>query len=175
MSNAEAYVFFYSTKPKLYPEGCKHYVFSQWYKSDFTTSDGTLYKNMEQYMMAQKALLFEDYDVLSMIMSTTNPYDIKRFGRQVKGFNDDVWKSHRTRIVYEGNLLKFSQNEQLKQILLETGTKTIVEASPSDRIWGIGLSVEKARVTPESKWKGLNLLGKALMEVRTTLLHIADA
>lgn len=165
----DQYTFFYSTNPKLYPLGCKHYVFSQWFKSDFQDENGVVYRNMEQYMMASKAMLFKDDVMLSMIMSTTNPSEIKRLGRQINGFDDDIWKIHRFNIVYEGNLMKFSQNEILKEILMSTGHTHIVEASDKDKIWGIGLLAEKAKLIPPEKWPGLNLLGKALTKVRDTL------
>jgi ribA/ribD-fused uncharacterized protein len=166
---SSSYTFFYGSNAKLYPEGCKHYVFSQWYKSDFKDENGTIYKNMEQWMMSKKAQLFGDDVMLSLIMATSNPYEIKKYGRRVSSFDEDIWRANRFNIVCEGNLLKFSQNEELKQILLDTGDSTIVEASPTDRIWGIGLGVEKAKITPEKEWRGLNLLGKALMDVRNKL------
>jgi len=163
------YTFFYGTSPKLYPLGCKHYVFSQWYKMDFKDDNGVVYRNMEQYMMAHKAMLFGDDVMLSMIMASNNPFEIKRFGRQVKGFDETVWRENRSQIVYQGNLFKFTQNEMLKNILLDSGDTIIVEASPTDRIWGIGLSAEKAKIIPFDKWPGLNLLGKALIRVRDTI------
>jgi len=155
------YVFFWSEKGR---NGC----FSQWYKSDFTIG-GHQYCCMEQYMMAQKAILFKDTDTLGKILSTTDPRTIKALGREVKEFNSITWGEHKSRIVFEGNLAKFSQNETIKDILLGTDTKVLVEASPYDNIWGIGLRASDATKTNPSDWKGQNLLGFALMQVRDEL------
>ncbi|MFC2994202.1 NADAR family protein [Acinetobacter sichuanensis] len=139
--------------------------FSQWFPSKFEV-DGVQYKNTEQYMMAQKAKLFGDDEILNKILRTADPKEIKVLGRLVKGYQESVWLEHRFNIVVQGNLAKFSQNEDLKQFLLNTGERVLVEASPVDKIWGIGLSAEDEKAEKPLQWKGLNLLGFALMEVR---------
>lgn len=155
----EKYVYFFEqTTPTAY--------LSQWYKCKFTDALYT-YSSAEQYMMAQKALLFNDIDIHDKIIANTNPAVIKKLGRQVKNFDESVWVANRERIVYEGNLLKFSQNDAILALLLSTGDAIIAETSPYDRIWGIGVSA-RAGLT-RSGWEGLNLLGTILMKVREEL------
>jgi len=120
-------------------------------------------------MMACKAALFSDTATLELILeentkSKTNPKDIKALGRRVSPFDDKTWVEHREEIVYVGNLYKFGQDKELKKTLLETGDLILVEASPRDRIWGIGFGEVRA-MSEKARW-GLNLLGKALMRVR---------
>ncbi|AYV85178.1 MAG: hypothetical protein Satyrvirus6_10 [Satyrvirus sp.] len=145
-------------------------IFSQWFPAKFIEKrkNGNIvqYLNAEQYMMAHKALLFGDRYIFEKIMKTSKPSSIKFFGRKVKKFDSDVWDKYKFSIVVQGNRLKFEQNPDLLKRLLETGNKTIVEASPYDEIWGIGLSVKQAVKVPEEEWPGKNLLGKALMLVR---------
>lgn len=141
---------------------------SQWFPAKFEV-DGISYQNTEQYMMAQKAKLFADDEVFQKILNTTNPKEIKALGRLVKNYQDDIWIENRYKIVLDGNLAKFSQNADFKQFLLNTSDKLIVEASPYDKVWGIGLSVEDENAEKPLQWKGLNLLGFALMEVRKQL------
>lgn len=143
-------------------------IFSQWYKSDF--SEGSIkFTSAEQYMMYRKALLFGDIASSEKILATNNPKAIKAIGRLIKAFNEDVWDNHKYQIVVRGNLLKFSQNMKLKEALLKTGDKILVEGSPYDRIWGVGLKWDDPEILNESNWRGFNLLGKALMEVRDLL------
>lgn len=144
-------------------------IFSQWMPLKFTGPDGFVYANTEQWMMAGKARVFKDHDVLNRILQTPNPKAVKALGRKVSNFNDQIWKAHRERIVLEGNLLKFSQNKALATALLATGDKVLVEASPVDKIWGVGMNAQIASQTSQSQWKGLNLLGIALMETRRIL------
>lgn len=118
--------------------------------------------------MAKKAELFEDYATMSLIMESNKPKVIKALGRKVTPFDPRVWSERCCEIVKQGNYLKFSQNEELRNILLDT-VGTLVEASPTDRIWGIGLSAAKANEIPPEKWPGKNYLGKALTLVRDTL------
>lgn len=146
------------------PYGC----FCQWYSCPFTV-EGITYQTAEQYMMARKAALFEDYDILKQIMHTKDPAACKKLGRQVHHFDADKWSECREDIVYHANLAKFSQNRDLRYVLLGTGGATLAEASPTDRIWGIGLAADDPRVQKRSEWKGNNLLGKALMNVRHEL------
>ena len=123
-------------------------------------------------MMACKAALFSDTATLGLILEentkpNTDPKDIKALGRMISPFDEGTWVEHREKIVYLGNLYKFGQDEGLKKTLLETGKLILVEASPYDRIWGIGFKEDKAMGEKE-RW-GLNLLGKALMRVRDEL------
>jgi len=122
-------------------------------------------------MMAQKALLFGDDDSFEKIISAKTPEKAKSLGRQVRRFNDEVWMSKRMDIVVQGTWYKFSQNNGLKRFLLNTNDKILAEASPFDKIWGIGLAADDENATPPSCWKGLNLLGFALMEVRDIFLR----
>ena len=139
--------------------------FSQWYSCKFVVDDIT-YHTAEQYMMAQKALLFGDNEIFHKIMSSKSPKEYKELGRKIKNFSDSKWNENKYQIVLKGNIAKFSQNEKLKAFLLNTGTKVIVEASPYDKIWGIGLSADQENIENPLTWNGENLLGFALMEVR---------
>lgn len=142
--------------------------FSQWWTSKFEI-DGVEYTSAEQYMMAEKARLFNDLDNLDKIINSKSPAQAKQFGREVIGFNEDIWLKHRYEIVKRGNLAKFSQNKDLKNYLLSTNKRILVEASPVDAIWGIGLAKDNKLAENPLKWRGLNLLGFALMEVRDIL------
>jgi len=126
-------------------------------------------------MMAEKARLFRDAESETRIVQAPNPGAAKRLGRGVRGFVQEVWTRERWRIAVEGNLGKFSQNPELSRFLLSTGRRVLVEASPVDRIWGIGLAVENERVENPEQWPGQNLLGFALMEVRARLAEVAKA
>jgi len=144
---------------------------SQWYKIDIEEAS-VIYKSAEHYMMAHKALLFNDKKAYDLIISTKNPEEAKKEGRKVRNFVESVWEQHCFDIVVRGNYLKFSQNDDLKDFLLNTDDKILVEASPYDKIWGIGLSVQDdmQRLKNPCLWDGKNLLGFALMEVRERLL-----
>jgi ribA/ribD-fused uncharacterized protein len=142
--------------------------FSNWYPSVFT-HNGVTYTRGEQYMMHMKALMFGDLEIAARIMETDDPAVHKALGRQVKGYVDAVWAAKRVDIMVEGLTSKFSQNSRLKETLLATGDTEIVEASPVDRIWGIGLEESDPRALDKSKWLGQNLLGITLMRVRDEL------
>ena len=145
-------------------------IYSQWFPSEFVL-DGLKFNCAEQYMMYQKALIFGDYETETKILSTKSPSEQKALGRQVKNYDDSLWSQKRELVVYRGNLAKFSQNKALWEILIGPHRyKTIVEASPEDKIWGIGLHFNDDRVLDRSKWKGLNLLGKCIMKVREDIL-----
>lgn len=141
---------------------------SQWWTVEFQV-DNLKFYSAEQYMMAEKAKLFNDMDIFKKILMSTSPKEVKQLGRQVKNFNEDVWKKERYKIVKKGNMAKFSQNVELKNYLLSTENKVLVEASPYDRIWGIGLDKKDQRVQNPLLWQGENLLGFALIEVRDIL------
>lgn len=142
--------------------------FSQWYDCYFEV-DGVQYHTTEQYMMASKARLFGDEEVLQEIMAAEKPNKYKKLGRKIRGFEQTLWDAQKYEIVVEGNKAKFSQNPDLKEFLLSTGYAIIVEASPYDKIWGIGLDRETAMKGAVAQWQGENLLGCALMEVRDWL------
>lgn len=142
--------------------------FSQWYESEFTVK-GVTYNCTEQFMMAEKAGCFNDHTSREKIMATKSPKEQKALGRNVKNFDVEVWKEVCEEIVYVGNYAKFTQNPDLKEILLETKDRILVEASPYDKIWGIGLSQSDPRALDPNLWEGLNLLGIAIMKVRDKL------
>jgi ribA/ribD-fused uncharacterized protein len=141
---------------------------SQWHPARFTL-DGVTYTCAEQFMMAEKARLFGDTETERAILATDSPREHKALGRRVKGFDGERWTAVCLDIVVRANLAKFGQNADLRALLLETGEKTLVEASPLDVIWGIGLAAEDPRATDRSAWRGTNWLGEALMRVRADL------
>ena len=141
---------------------------SNWYLSDFVI-DGVTYSSVEQYMMYIKASTFVDMDIANKIMATNDVSVIKSLGRSVSNYNDTIWNAIRERVVYDALLAKFSQNEDLKKLLLDTGDSILAECAVKDTIWGIGLSMTNPNRFDKSKWKGKNLLGKALMKVREKL------
>ncbi|MDF1548474.1 MAG: NADAR family protein, partial [Bacteroidales bacterium] len=113
--------------------------------------------------------LFNDLEIFEEIIRTTSPQQVKALGRKISNFDEKTWKANRFEIVRQGNLLKFSQNVDLKEFILSTGDKILVEASPVDPIWGIGLVKDNPNAAHPENWKGTNLLGFALMEVRDEL------
>lgn len=141
--------------------------FSQWYMSEMQ-ENGTVFNCCEQYMMYHKAKLFGDLKTANKILASSDPLEQKRLGRIVANFNERVWNAHKEKIVYQGNFLKFSQNERLKEYLLSTGNNIIVEANKYDRIWGIGMYADDKNLLRTELW-GKNLLGKAIMQVRENL------
>jgi ribA/ribD-fused uncharacterized protein len=142
--------------------------FSQWYEAPFE-AEGIIYRTAEHFMMASKARLFNDQAALEKILKSANPGAAKACGREIAGFVEDIWERQRFNVVVQANLLKFSQHPSLCEFLLRTGTKILVEASPTDRIWGIGLSASDPNADNPNHWKGSNLLGFALMSVREKL------
>lgn len=143
--------------------------FSQWAKAQFTDDRGITYNCAEQFMMAHKALLFGDNIRYGGIMSTSDPKLQKIHGRKVLNFDADQWNKVARQIVIQGNLLKFSQNPEFKAALMKTAGTTLVEASPYDKIWGIGLRENDPRAQNRETWQGTNWLGEALTEVRERL------
>jgi ribA/ribD-fused uncharacterized protein len=142
--------------------------FSQWWLSSFEV-DKVIYKTAEHWMMTKKAELFNDKEVLEKIINANSPAEAKKLGREVKNYDDKLWLANRYEIVKQGNYHKFSQNIDLKTFLLNTKDRILVEASPVDPIWGIGMASDHKDVMNPEKWKGLNLLGFALMDVRDEL------
>ena len=141
---------------------------SQWWESEFE-AEGKKYRTAEHFMMAQKAILFEDEATLSEILNCETPAAAKKWGRKVKNFDTNIWDAHKYELVKKGNFYKFSQEQNLNAFLLQTATKVLVEASPLDTIWGIGLDKGNEKSTQAATWRGENLLGFALMEVREIL------
>lgn len=143
--------------------------FSQWWEGFPFEVDGVTYQTAEHYMMAEKARLFDDTESIEKIVQSSHPREAKKLGRGVQGFDEKKWQAERFQIVVRGNLAKFSQHSSLADFLISTDKQIIVEASPQDRVWGIGLRAEDERATNPQEWRGLNLLGFALMEVRHSL------
>lgn len=141
---------------------------AQWNMQSFVDNLGMTYICAEQYMMAKKALLFKDYETYENIMMSKSPKEHQALGRIVKNFDQKVWEANAVAIVYQGNYFKFSQNQDLKDILMSTKGKVLVEASPFDLIWGIGYGVDAPLEVLEdpSQWKGKNLLGYTLTNLR---------
>lgn len=143
--------------------------FSQWHPSEFVV-EGARFLCAEQYMMHGKARLFGDLEVATQILNARTPKQHKALGRKVRDFDNAVWERERERIVYEGNHAKFTQSPPLLAALLATAGTELVEASPLDRIWGVGLGAENPSIQDPSQWRGLNLLGKVLTRLREDLL-----
>ena len=142
--------------------------FSQWFPCDFTVED-VHYHTTEQFMMAQKALLFHDTETCAKIMSADNPKEYKALGRLVRDFEPQTWDDCKFDIVCRGNRAKFSQNPELGAFLLGSGNRVLVEASPYDDIWGVKLAQDDPKIQNPNNWAGQNLLGFALMETRDWL------
>ncbi len=162
------YVFFWGHKPKV-PGRVDHSCLSNWYPAWFELN-GIEYPTTEHYMMAEKARLFGDEMNREQILRANSPGKAKSLGRKVSYFDEEVWKEQRFNIVVTGNEAKFLQNEELCTLLWRTGSKVLVEASPSDRIWGIGMGKNDEKAENPIQWRGLNLLGFALMEVRERIM-----
>lgn len=143
--------------------------FSNWYSASFKM-DGVSFLTTEQAFMWQKAMFFDDHEIAAKILSSDSPKAAKDLGRQVKNYNDAKWNEVRSQMMLHACNAKFAQNEEPRKLLLETGERILVEASPYDKIWGIGMGENEDGVENEANWKGLNLLGKVLMQVREKIL-----
>jgi ribA/ribD-fused uncharacterized protein len=141
---------------------------SQWYPSPFTV-DGVAYPTAEHYMMAEKARLFGDAATVEKILADPDPGRAKALGRRVRNFDEDAWAAARYGIVVRGSEAKFAADPELRGYLLSTSGKALVEASPLDTIWGIGFDEHQPEALRPSEWRGLNLLGFALMDARAAL------
>jgi hypothetical protein len=142
--------------------------FSQWWPAPFD-ADGITYPTAEHWMMAKKARLFGDRETEDKILQANTPAEAKKFGRLVKNFDLDVWDRHKFEIVVQGNFHKFSSHPELKKFLTGTQDRVLAEASPVDIVWGIGLAADHTDIENPLKWRGENLLGYALMQVRDQL------
>ena len=179
INQSERFNFFWETESP----------FSQWFKSKFFGQtfivkdqeivrilsgsfpvEGQEYTSSEQFMMYHKAIIFLDREIANQIMKTSDVRKIKKLGKQVRNFDQDVWLYFRSKVVYEGNKSKFFQNEYLKTKLFETKGTTLVEASPNDAIWGIGLTRDDPRSLKRETWLGENLLGEILTRLRIDLM-----
>lgn len=125
--------------------------FSQWYPSEFVSAEGVRFDTAEQYMMHQKALLFGDTETALKILGASTPDACKKLGREVKNFDLDIWNAHAQDIVYQGNFYKFTQNPHLYAVLMETGSREIVEAAHYDPIWGVGLRAGDPLIADKAK------------------------
>jgi ribA/ribD-fused uncharacterized protein len=141
---------------------------SQWWPSPFVV-EGVEYATAEHWMMAGKARLFEDAEAERKVLATGHPSQAKKAGRLVRGFDEEIWERERFRIVVEGSVHKFASDDALRAFLLGTGDRVLVEASPVDRVWGIGLAATDEAAMDPQRWKGPNLLGFALMAARERL------
>ncbi|MEV0251590.1 NADAR family protein [Nocardia sp. NPDC050712] len=141
---------------------------SQWWPAEFTV-EGETFRSAEHYMMWGKAMLFGDTETAQRILAAGHPKQAKDLGRQVCAFDENAWNAARFDIVVAGNVAKFGQHPDLADYLLRTGDRVLVEASPVDRVWGIGLAADDPRAEDPSRWRGLNLLGFALMAARADL------
>jgi len=146
--------------------------FSQWFKFNFEAS-GIKFNSAEQYMMYHKAQLFGDHQMAKKILESSNQARIKEYGRRVKGFDETVWNEHKFQIVKAGNIFKFREifkdKEFAEAFEKQIGERLFVEASPYDKIWGVGLHWSDNRILDKSKWLGQNLLGKAIDEALVEL------
>lgn len=161
------YIFFWGHTSKD-NEVVGKFILSQWFLAPFTV-DNIEYKTSEHWMMANKARLFGDHAVLQKIISADKPGEAKDLGRQIKNFDQLAWDQQKYEIVKSGNVHKFNQNQKLKEYLINTGDRVLVEASPVDTIWGIGLAQDSSKIENPHTWRGLNLLGFSLMETRDHL------
>lgn len=162
------FLFFWGHQPQKdgsVGAGC----LSQWWPAGFTV-DGITYATAEHYMMAHKAWLFGDEDTARRILRASHPKEAKDLGRKALGFDPATWEAARREIVRRGNQAKFSQHRDLADYLVTTRSRVLVEASPRDRIWGIGMAASHEHAASPSHWRGPNLLGFALMDVRDALL-----
>ncbi|MFC8382819.1 NADAR family protein [Nocardia sp. NPDC057272] len=143
---------------------------SQWWPATFVV-DGVEFASAEHYMMWRKAMLFEDAATAAKILEVGHPSQAKKLGRQIRDFDEDIWERARFDIVVAGSVAKFGQDDALREYLVGTGARVLVEASPVDRIWGIGMAADDAGALDPARWKGLNLLGFALMRARDELVR----
>lgn len=158
MIETQNFIFFYGS------------IYSQWAPCTFREGDLT-FNTAEQYMMYYKAMCFGDLKSAGAILKSKDPSEQKRLGRQVRGFEDERWDLIKEQVVYQGNLLKFSQDEDYKKVLtVDHKDKMFVEASPTDRVWGIGLDLGDNRIYDEANWQGKNLLGIAIKRAQQRLL-----
>ncbi|WP_129839218.1 NADAR family protein [Streptomyces sp. RFCAC02] len=161
------FLFFWGHRPPR-DGGVGAGCLSQWWEAPFE-EDGHVFRTAEHYMMAHKAWLFGDGEIAGEVLAAGHPGEAKRLGRRVRGFDEESWERERYGIVVRGNAAKFRQHPPLRAFLTGTRKCVLVEASPVDRVWGIGLAAGDEAAARPSRWRGLNLLGFALMDVRDLL------
>lgn len=161
------WLFFWGHTPKI-PGRVDAACLSQWYPAPFE-HEGVRYATAEHYMMAEKARLFDDRDALQRVLVAKSPAEAKAIGREVRHYVDEAWAERRFASVVTGNVAKFDSSDELREFLLSTGERILVEAAPRDTVWGIGLGRDDPKAQDPSRWRGLNLLGFALMEARRIL------
>jgi len=166
-TNALEFLCFWKPNHQIVDESC----LSQLQYSEFVV-DIHDFISAEQYIMVEKARLFEDEEIEQQILDTKDPTEVTSLGQKVKNFKQDIWDRVKYSIVLTANYYKFTQNKALREFLLSTENKILVEANPLDKIWGVGLSSESSNIHLPSSWKGENLLGFALMEVRDEIKRI---
>lgn len=147
-------------------------IYSNWRMGTPFKMNGVKFSCGEQAMMHEKARLMGDIAIIPKIMSATHPRDMKKFGRQVQNWDESLWRANRKNIMFQICFNRMDQNKDARAHLIATGNRTIVEASPYDKIWGIGLGEFSPGVEDPKNWKGLNLLGEAFMEVRESLIAL---
>jgi ribA/ribD-fused uncharacterized protein len=180
--NTTEFLFFWGHRPNKNGLATKS-IFSQWWYNhtqydiengwafdlsvyQFVDEQGNKFRSTEHYMMYHKALLFKDIPASKMVLTSSTPNGAKKIGRKVKNFDNKIWEANRYEIVKNGNILKFEQNTYLLDFLMSTVGKTLVEASPYDEIWGIALGAKDKKAQNPATWKGLNLLGFILTDIR---------
>lgn len=161
------YLFFWGHQPSKDGQVTQS-CFSQWWIAPFTV-DGLIYPSAEHWMMVKKALLFDEQAIFEKIVGAKSPAEAKKMGRSIEKFDPKIWDKEKFNIVVAGNFYKFSQHTELKNFLLNTNERILVEASPVDKIWGIGMATDNQHIENPLLWKGENLLGYALMDVRDKL------
>ena len=161
MRETEKFIFFFTEKDWL----------SQWYPSKLIVH-GITFPTAEHFMMYRKAMTFEDFKSAEKVLKAKTPKDAKAIGRKVKNFTPDYWDTIKESVVIQGSIQKFNQNLELKNRLLSTGNKVLVEASPYDKVWGIGISQYHLDAVYPNHWRGQNLLGKCLMEARSIIKNV---
>jgi ribA/ribD-fused uncharacterized protein len=161
------FLFFWATSPSVTAPPAPA-ALSQWWPAPFTV-DGVAYPTAEHWMIAGRARLFRDDQALAAVLAAEDPKTAKAAGRSVRGFGEQAWAAARFDLVVDGNLAKFAHNPDLGAFLAATRPRVLVEASPRDRIWGIGMTAAHPDATRPSCWRGTNLLEFALMNVRDQL------
>ncbi len=146
--------------------------FSNWHPATFRFR-GIEFNCTEQFMMFCKAKLFKDEETARKILLAKTPREQKALGRAVRNFEQGTWDAKCEGYVRVGCLEKFRQNPAMGKVLLDTMGTELVEASPTDRIWGVGLSAHDPRIVVKALWRGENRFGKVLMQVRETLFNEA--
>jgi len=166
------YLLFWGHRPER-GGGVGRSCLSQWWPSAFTI-DGVEYRTAEHYMMSEKARLFGDSSTAARILEARTPGEAKSLGRRIEAFDEDTWLAHRYEIVVRGSAAKFGSDPELTAYLCGTAGRVLVEASPVDRVWGIGLAAEDDAAQRPAQWRGLNLLGFALMRAREQLMQARE-